>query len=208
LTDHILKKIVGPVVPYITVVPGLLIFHNAWVTLFSYHIIMIAAVILSREPIKWKEFFRSTNRLIPVITTLIGAAGGIILFLLWPRLEVPSDMNIYLQNIGLTQAAWPFFIGYFVLVNPWIEEYYWRCFLGVDSKTVKLNDVIFAGYHVVILAGKVDFIWLIAVLVILTFAAWLWRQANRICHGLLPSLVSHMAADITIIFAIYWLAGR
>ena len=139
---------------------------------------------------------------------MIGACGGLLLYLLWPLLSIPPDINIQLQNIGLTAATWPYFILYFILVNPWIEEYYWRGYLGSESKYILPVDLFFAGYHVMVLAGKVDFIWLIAVFATLSFAAWLWRQANRISLGLLPSLASHMAADITIIFTIYWLTLR
>jgi hypothetical protein len=208
LKDRFLKKILGPAIPYITIGVALLVFHNAWAAILAYHLGMTTVVLLSREPVRWRDFFKSTNRVIPVITTLLGAAGGLLLFLLWPFLSIPSYINTYLQNIGLTQETWPFFLVYFILVNSWIEEYYWRKFLSPESKYPVLNDILFSGYHVMVLAGKVGFVWLIVVLVVLALASWFWRQTNRIGGGLLPSLASHLAADITIILSIYWLTMR
>jgi hypothetical protein len=199
---------VGPVVPYLTLGPGLLIFHNAWIAIIAYHLGMIAVVLLSRERIPVKILLQSSNYKIPAFTTIIGACSGVLLYLLWPLLSIPPDINMQLQNIGLAQQAWPYFLIYFILVNPWIEEYYWRSFLTSDSKFIIPNDLLFSGYHVMVLAGKVGFVWLIAVFTVLVLTAWAWRQFNRVSRGLLPSLVSHIAADITIIFTIYWLTMR
>jgi hypothetical protein len=203
-----LKRILGPTVPYITLGIGLLVLQNAWIAIFSYHLCMIIIIMLSHEHLPLRQLVRSTGYKIPLFTALIGACGGILLYLLWPLLDISPDIKMYFQNIGLTQAAWPYMIIYFILVNPWIEEYYWRGYLVSESKYIMPVDLFFAGYHVMLLAGKIDYIWLIVVLAALSFAAWLWRQANRISQGLLPSLASHMAADITIIFSIYWLSMR
>lgn len=203
-----MKNILGPLVPYVTLGPGLFIFHNAWIAIISYHLGMIAVVLLSRERVPVKILLRSNNYMFPLIISLGGACGGILLYLLWPLLSIPPDINLQLQNIGLTREVWPFFLVYFILLNPGIEEYYWRGFLTSDSKYLIPNDLFFSGYHVMVLAGKVGFIWLIAVFAILILAAWAWRQFNRASRGLLPSLASHLAADITIIFTIYWLVMR
>jgi hypothetical protein len=208
LKQLVLKKIAGPMIPYITIGPGLLVFHNAWAAILAYHLGMTAIILLSGEPICWRNFLRSTRRVIPLVTTLAGAAGGLILFVLWPYLAIPSDINSYLGQIGLTQATWPFFLVYFIMANSWIEEYYWRWFLSDESKYPVLNDLFFSGYHIMVLAGKVGLIWLIIVFAVLVLAAWCWRQSNRICGGLLPSTASHLAADITIILVIFGMTMR
>ncbi len=206
MTDNILKKIIAPIIPYITIGIGLLLLNNAWIAIIAYHLGIIVVLLLSRERLSLKKLFRSTGYKIPLFTALVGACSGILLYLLWPLLSIPPDINVYLQNIGLTRQAWPYFLAYFALVNPWIEEYYWRGYLGNDSKYPTLNDVFFSGYHIMVMAGKVAIIWLLVVFAALLLGAWFWRQSNRISHGLLPSLVSHLAADITVIFSIYWLA--
>lgn len=208
MARYLQKKVIAPIIPYITTGIGLLLLHNAWVGIFTYHLSMVVIILLSREHIPIKKLIQSTNYKIPIVTAIVGACSGILLYLLWPLLSIPPDIDVYLRNIGLTPSAWPFFLVYFVLVNPWLEEYYWRGYLGSDSKSITLNDMLFSGYHIVLLAGKVDIIWLLAVFAALFFGAWFWRQTNRISNGLLPSLVSHIAADITVIITIYCLAMK
>jgi hypothetical protein len=156
----------------------------------------------------FRASLRSSRYYLLIVTALLGAAGGLLLYLLWPWLGIPSDLSRYLQSNGLSLEAWPYFIAYFVLINPWLEEFFWRGCLGSDSKLPVLNDLFFAGYHLMVLAGKVDFIWLIAVFIVLSLAAWFWRQANRWNHGLTSSIVSHFAADLTLILVIYYMAVR
>lgn len=198
-----LKKILSPGIPYIAVGAGLLVFHNAWVAIVGYHIGMIVIVLLSKPGISVKQLFKSNNYRMPAITAIVGASSGILMYTLWPLLSVPDDTGSYVRSIGLTESTWPLFLAYYIAVNPLIEEYYWRGYLGSNSKGVELNDLLWAGYHIIVLAGKMGMVWLAVVFLVLSAGAWFWRQANRLSEGLLPSAVSHIAADITTIFAIY-----
>jgi hypothetical protein len=98
-------------------------------------------------------------------------------------------------------------VAYYVLLNPFLEEYYWRGFLGSSAKRPVLNDFLFAGYHLIVLARTLDLIWLVVVFLCLCGAAWFWRQISRITGGLLAAYISHMAADITVILSIYFLTS-
>ncbi|MBN1191780.1 MAG: CPBP family intramembrane metalloprotease [Dehalococcoidales bacterium] len=203
MKDFILKKITGPLIPYITLGPSLLVFHNAWAAILAYHTCMAVNVLLSREPVGFRSFIRSDSRLLPVVTTLFGSAGGLLLYLLWPVLSIPDDIGYYLHSIGLTDKTWIPFIIYFVLVNPWFEEYFWRGFLPHEGKGIILNDIFFSGYHIMVLGDKVGPVWRFAVLAVLVLGAWFWRWSNCKSSGLLPSLASHAAADLTVILVIY-----
>ncbi len=191
-----IKRILAPGIPYITVGIGLWVFQNAWIAFFGYHIGVIALVLLTEKKLSLKELLRSKDYRIPVAGAIIGASGGLLLYLLWPLLLIPVDLNAYLQGIGLTAITWPFFIAYHILVNPWVEEYYWRGYLGSDAKRVVLNDLLFSGYHMLVLAGKVEIVWLLVIFLALTSAAWFWRQIARLNQGLLASSISHMAGEI------------
>ncbi|MDP2719654.1 MAG: hypothetical protein Q8P44_07480 [Dehalococcoidia bacterium] len=48
------KKMVSPCIPYLTVGVGLLLFHNAWIAIFSYH----AGMLLMLFPAKSRIPFR------------------------------------------------------------------------------------------------------------------------------------------------------
>ena len=203
-----LKKVIALLVPFITVGTGLLVFKNAWVAILSYHLGMALVILLSKAKTPFKALFRSNSYRIPIITSLIGASSGVLLYILWPYLSVPEDIGAYARGIGLTPATWPLFLAYYICINPLIEEYYWRGFLGNNTKALTPNDVFFAGYHVIVLAGRTGISWLILISLILAAVAWFWRQMDNFSKGLLPSLTSHIAADITIISTIYILTAR
>jgi hypothetical protein len=163
----------------------------------------MAILLVARTKNPFREFFRTSDIRISLIAIGLGAGGGILMYFLWPLLAVPTDIGVYLENIGLTRFTWPLFLAYHILVNPWIEEYYWRRFLGSISKRIILNDLFFAGYHLLVLAGKMDILWLAACFIVLVGAAWFWRQATRLSQGLFSSTASHFAADLTVMLAIY-----
>lgn len=194
-------------VPYGTIGIGLLGLHNVWFSILGYHLGMIIVLLLAGPQISFRQVWRSRNYEILIVTSAFGGMGGLLLYLFWPLLGIPGDISQYLQNRGLTTAAWPFFLAYFILVNPWLEEYFWRSYLGSNSKNLTLNDLLFSGYHILVLVGVISVVWIIMVFVVLCMGAWFWRQANRWNQGLLASVVSHLAADATVIFAIYFMTA-
>jgi hypothetical protein len=203
-----LVRALSLLMPYITVGIGMLLFHNAWVAILSYHLGMVLVVGLSRTRVPLRTVFRANNCRIPLWMGVIGACGGLLFYLLWPLLLIKTDVGLYLQRIGLTAETWPYFLAYFIMVNPLIEEYYWRGHLGQSSRRIVLGDLMFSGYHVIVLAGEIKLVWLSVMFLSLLLGAWLWRQSDRLSAGLLPSVSGHLTADITIILAIYWLTAR
>jgi uncharacterized protein len=202
------KRILAPLVPYITVGVGLLVLHNAWIAILAYHLCVAIILFFVRRQSSFTQIHERNNYKILIVTFVLGIAGGLLLYLLWPLLSVSRDINLYLQNIGLSSATWPYFIAYFILINPWLEESYWRGYLCGNSKKITLNDALFSGYHIIVLAGKMDIIWLVIIFIILSLGAWFWRQANRWNQGIAASIVSHIAADVSVILAIYFLTIR
>jgi hypothetical protein len=201
-------RIWAPLLPYIVIGIGLLVLHNAWITILSYHLGMILILMFSEGRVSLRTIYENGNYKILVGSAVLGGTGGLLLYLLWPLLGIPVDIDLYLQKIGLTTAVWPYFIAYYILINPWLEEYYWRSYLGSNSKRITLNDLLFSGYHILVLAGKINVIWLITVFILLSLAGWFWRQVNRRNRGLAPSIISHIAADASVILTIYFMTGR
>ena len=108
-----------------------------------------------------------------------------------------------LEILGLTGSTWPGFIAYFALVNPFLEEYFWRGFLGNYTYSLYVSDFLYAGFHALILVGKVQTISILGSLITLILAGWFWRQIAREDQGLLAPVLGHMAADFTILLAVY-----
>ena len=202
------RKIVAPVVPYVTVGIGLLVFHNAWAAVLGYHAAMVAFILLSAKGFAVRQAFRGKGYLAPLVSGLAGAAGGLTLYLLWPYLSLPCDISSYLRSVGLNERTLPAFLLYFVLMNPVIEEYYWRGFLGSDVRGITLNDLLFSGYHLIVLGGQLQAVWLIVALLGLTAGGWFWRQMNRVNGGLLASVISHLTADTTVMLTVYYMSTR
>ncbi len=202
-----LRKVISLLVPYATIGIGLYMFHSAWLAIFGYHIGIASVILLSRKRTPLKRLFKSNNYKTPVTMSVIGAGSGVLLFVLWPFLAVPSNIGSYTQSIGITERTWLLFITYYVLINPLIEEYYWRGLLGGhNSNRITASDLFFSGYHVLVLAGKMGAVWLPVVFLLLSLNAWLSRQVNKFSGGLLPSVVSHVTADISVMLTIYLMA--
>jgi membrane protease YdiL (CAAX protease family) len=182
---------------------GLFVLHNAWAAMLAYHLGMVAVLFLDKKGVDFKSLGKSRNRRVTLVMAAFGAAGGLLMFVLWPYLNVSDGIAGYLGDIGLKKINWAFFLVYFVAVNPWLEELYWRGYLGSSARRPVLNDFFFAGYHLVVLAGQIDVIWLAVVLILLNAGAWLWRQMDRLSAGLLPSAVSHAAADLFVMLVVF-----
>jgi hypothetical protein len=197
-------KFLYPLVPYLAIGLGLVVFHNAWVAMLTYHTAMVAVILVSKRAVPFKQLIRTNSLGSLIFPTAIGAGGGVLLYLLWPLLSVPQDIDIYLQSIGLNATTWPYFIAYYILVNPVFEEYYWRGHPGSSARRPIFNDFLFAGYHLIVLAGNISLFWLIAVFLVLSAVAYYWRQISRTTGGLLAATLSHGAADITVILTIFF----
>jgi len=174
-------RILAPLLPYITVGVGLVALRNAWVAILSYHLCMVIILFFARTKIPFTQIHARSNYKILIVVSILGGAGGLLLYLFWPLLAIPKDISIYLQNIGLTSSIWPYFLVYFILVNPWLEEYYWRGYLGSNSQNITLNDLLFSGYHIIVLAGKIDIIWLV---IIFLFSHWELGSGDKPIDGI------------------------
>lgn len=193
--------IAGLLMPYLMVGLGLYLFHSAWIAILAYH----AGILLLLWIAKFKisSPFRITIPFWKLLTfALMGASAGIAMVFLWPYVFVSPVLTQTVEQWGLTRIAWPFFIGYSALVNPWLEELYWRGWLGSATRSPVPNDAFFAGFHLIILAPFVSSVWLVVVFITLATASWLWRQVTHRAMSFLPSALCHLVADVSILLAI------
>jgi len=116
---------------------------------------------------------------------------------------VAGDLTEQVAALGLNTSNWPLFIAYFASANPFVEEYFWRGYLGSQSKGPQVSDFLYAGYHTLILINKVQTGLILLAVMLLVLAGWFWRQVAREDQGLLAPVLGHMAADFTILMAVY-----
>ena len=196
-------KWIAPMLAYLAVGLGLFQFHSAWCTLVGFHVAILFSLLVVRPEIPIAVLLKTTNPKWVTLSVLLCGSSGVALFFLWGYFGIANDLPAQAASLGLNAQAWVLFIAYFALVNPFLEEYFWRGYLGHPSRRIRLHDLVYAGYHALVLIGRVHFGSIIFALVMLTFAGWFWRQVAREDQGLLVPVLGHMAADFTILVTIF-----
>jgi len=195
-------KWIAPLLAYLAIGFGIFYFHSAWGTLLGFHVVIIISLLIAKPNIPIKTLFKSKNRKWVLLSILLCGSSGVTLYLLWDSYGFASNLTEQVKALGLNISNWPVFIAYFALVNPLLEEYFWRGCLGSKTKSLHTSDFMYAGYHVLILIGKVRTESIVFGLFVLILAGWFWRQVARADEGLLAPMLGHMAADITILAAV------
>ena len=206
--DNILmpdKKWLAPILPYLAIWTGLFFFKSAWFTLVGFHISILLVLGFMRPDVPINLLLKSKHPKRILFSVFFCSTSGIGLYLLWDLFGIAPNLPAQLQSIGLNSSTWSWFIVYFSLINPFVEEYFWRGVLGSDTKKLYMGDVIYAGYHALILLGKVHLLSILLAVVILASAGWLWRQISHLDKGLLAAVFGHAVADFSVLMVIHWM---
>jgi membrane protease YdiL (CAAX protease family) len=196
-------KWLAPILPYLAVAIGIFWIQNALAALLSFHVAIILSLLFVRSQVPIKILFKSRDIRWVILNVLLCGGSGVSLYLFWSTFEVIGNLSAHVESFGLTRTTWPIFIIYFVLVNPLIEEYFWRGYLGSPTRRLHPSDFLYSGFHGLILLGKMEIAAVFFSLIVLVLAGWFWRQIARADDGLLAPVLGHMAADFTILMAIY-----
>ena len=196
-------KWLTPILPYLAVAGGLFWFRNAWAALLGFHLAILLSVLLARSQVPVKILFKSNQIGWVVLSLFLSGSAGICLYFLRHSLGIAGDLSGHVAALGLTSSNWIAFIAYFSLVNPFMEEYFWRGYLGSPSRKLYISDFVYAGFHALVLAGSMPAASIVYSLSVLVLAGWFWRQIGRKDGGLLAPVLGHMAADLTILVTVY-----
>ncbi|HZM24435.1 MAG TPA: CPBP family glutamic-type intramembrane protease [Anaerolineales bacterium] len=196
-------KWIAPILAYLAVIIGLFWFRDAWGALVGFHLSIMVSLFYAKPNIPVAVLFKSTKTRWILFSILLCGSSGVSLYFLWHRFGIALNISEQTMSLGLSPHNWLFFIAYFALVNPFIEEYFWRGYLGDATYNFTISDAIYAGYHALVLIGKAHLISIMFCIAVLTFAGWLLRQIAREDHGLLAPTLGHMSADFMILAAVY-----
>ena len=191
-------KWLAPTLVYITVAVGIFYFQSAWGALLAFHLAIFSSLLIARPNIPISILAKNHNRKWIVLSVLLCGSSGVSLYFLWNYLGFRPDFSAQVESLGLNSLTWPPFILYFALVNPFLEEYFWRGYLGNPTKGLSRSDFLYAGYHALIMIGKLPVAWIMCGVAALVIAGWFWRQIMREGQGLLAPVLGHIAADLTI----------
>ena len=196
-------KWIAPTLAYLAVGIGLFIFHSAWGALLGFHAAIIVSLLIAQPDIPIKILLTSSNFKWILLSVLFCGSSGVVLYFLWGIFGFANDLAEQVRTLGLNTSNWILFIAYFSLINPFVEEYFWRGYLGSKTKSLHSSDLIFAGFHGLVLVNKVQTGSIIFGLCMLVLAGWFWRQIYREDNGLFAPVLGHMAADFTVLIAVY-----
>lgn len=195
-------KCIAPSLAYLAVGLGLLVFHSAWGALLGFHIAILVSLLIARPGTPLNTLLTNRNFKWIFLSVFLCGASGLLVYLLWDVFGFATDISSQVTSLGLSASNWPLFIAYFALVNPFLEEYFWRGWLGDKTKSLHTSDFLYAGFHGLILIGRVRTGSILFGLSVLVLAGWFWRQVAREDGGLLAPLLGHMAADLTILLVV------
>jgi hypothetical protein len=194
-------RILALLFPYPAIGIGLYVFQNAWAAIGFYHVGILCFLITDRKRPPLRNLLSGWNitwaGFIPA-----AALSGVLIDSLWPSMQ-HFNLDVQLTGYGLDGASWTLFLLYYAFFNPLLEQVYWRGYLGHPGRRVRIEDVAFAGYHFFTMICFVQWSWALISFIILTGTAWLWRQIVRETGGLLIPLLSHISADVSIIWIVH-----
>lgn len=201
-----LPERISPIAPYLATLVGLYWAHSAWLAIGLYHLIMGAVLLARRPESRLRQLAQGWNWRAGLPHMLLGLAAGPTILVLWPTIaREPEHLNATLADLGLQGQAFWIFAVYFVLVNPVLEEVFWRSAPRVRRGRPALSDFAFAGYHALVLNLFLDAIWTLVATVLLVLVAWSWRRTIPRGPGLAIPLLAHALAGLSIITAVAYL---
>lgn len=204
-------KILLAIWPVIAVSVGLIGFGSAWGAILLYHVGIVAAL-PRKEHRVGPDSRHGFHRGWALSAIAVGLAAFVSVRMLLPFLAGQesevfwNEMPSRLAAVGLEGIALPLFVLYFITVQPLLEEVGWRGILQRPETGVRWEDAAFASYHLLVLHHLFPGAWILMALgfVVLTSAAWFWRQLAAKTGGLQSVILQHAAADAGIIAAVIW----
>ncbi len=195
--------------PYAGILAGLAGLRSGWAAILGYHAGMAIVLSVGGGWTHAARLRRGFDARALVMLSASCASAGPLLVLLWPLAALPgAGLSGTLAGLGLHGPAWTGFVAYYLAVNPLLEEIYWRSFYAEPTDRLAPSDVLYAGYHGVVVSLFIGPAWTALVLAILVSAGWVWRQAANRTDGLAVPVASHLVADASIIAAAVFLESR
>lgn len=195
--------------PALAVLAGLELLHSAWAAMLLYHAVITAYLILTRRERPRPRLVSGWGFPSGPALVLLCACTMPLLVILWPHAgKTPEGLEAALASFGLRGPGWHMFAAYFVTVHPVLEELFWREAVVARENGLDISDLAFSAYHAIVLVHFMKVPWVIASFAVLVFISWLWRRARRLYGGLAVPVISHVAAGIGIMAAVYYIVIR
>ncbi|TFH16911.1 MAG: hypothetical protein E4H02_04360 [Lentisphaerales bacterium] len=155
--------ILAPAIPYVAVTVGMHVFRSGWAAILAYHAGICVALLCSGDAVgRLRKLVPGKCALAAFVLVPLFACAGPIVFVLWPFAGLPGvHLSSSLAVFGLRGSAWIAFLVYYSFVNPWLEELFWRGLLARKTSFGWTSDLLYAGYHLFVLAPFITLPWLL-----------------------------------------------
>lgn len=183
--------------PYIAVLPFMLIFQSAWLAMLVYH----AQIIFCWFWLKGERPKLRPTRL--ALLALPAGLAGLLLYYLLPYIS-RSTLFDWLAAYQLSGWSLVLMLCYFGLLHPLLEQLHW----AELREETPWSHAFFAGYHLIVLHTFLSPLALLLCFLLLVIVSLLWGWVTRVSGSLLPSLVSHILADLSIALMVLVMLSR
>ncbi|MBN2162899.1 MAG: hypothetical protein JXR25_08850 [Pontiellaceae bacterium] len=195
--------------PYAAVLIGMGWFKSAWAAIGLYHLGIAGFLIYRKPPDLIRRLCSGFPPGILIPGIIVCALSAPVVYYLWPWLAVSGQiLPEWLAHFGLTGRAWLLLIPYFSLVHPVLEEVHWRGIAPAPFRLICWQDLLFAGYHLLVLYRLIAAPWLIVVFGVLVSSSVFWRWTATRFGGYGTAILTHATADAGVILAVYFMVSR
>ncbi|WP_391202803.1 CPBP family intramembrane glutamic endopeptidase [Psychrobacillus sp. L4] len=211
-----LKQIILLIGPTIMIFIGLSLLHNVLVTFFLFYgwLLFIPLIIIN-----WNK--ENSNRiLIPLSkkVTIVGVVSGLIcLIAIYSFVSIFQSSVLEIPQLKLLLAEWGFsgkkvllLVLVLALINPILEEFYWREFMysrllaKIGNVTaIMITSIFYSLYHLIVVMEIFSFPFNALAVVPVFLAGIMWAIFRYKLKSIATSIISHCLADIGIML-VYW----
>ncbi len=189
--------------PYVAIGVGLLIMRNAWATVCGFHGIMLAALWLHRR--RWRVdalWGGGRPSWLPAIVLSVLAFGYGLTQLAGLFPGYGRHLRIVLNSLSLSGAGMGALGAYLCLVNPVIEEAFWRGLFFEGRKRLALSDLAYGGVHFLVFLPFMFSHYALIAAAFLSAMGYLWRRIASQQKGLAMPIAWHALGDASIILSV------
>jgi membrane protease YdiL (CAAX protease family) len=188
--------------PYTAILIGLNLLKNAWIAILLYHFLILVYLAVSGHLRDFKLIFHGWNSRLFLGSLGMSIIAGPALFILWNSMKLDNSNLSSLAHLKLDGLSWVLFMPYFALFHPVLEEVFWRSNPDNSKWNGYARDILFGGYHALVLVHFIKFEWLVISVMILCVVSHIWGVIFVKTRGLLIPVLSHILADLGIIVAL------
>lgn len=196
-------QILGVCSPYLAVLVGIYRSENGFLAVVLYHLILLICIVALDKSNPFTRLLQGYHRYLGPLC-IGGLLPGILILFLWPSLTTGRiKLSCFLFTLRFDETLFIIFALYVCLVNPILEESFWRGCFTPGTLMPNYIDAFFAGFHLLIISRLVKLPYMVCAFLGLAFVGWFFRLIYRHTGGLLIPWLTHLIADAAILFAVW-----